>query len=189
MDVKEAKRQLMYDLIIKKAKERIKSGGLVEMTMADLAKDVGVAKGTLYNYFSSKEEIILNLVNYNNEVILEKISEITQTDASLEDKMCQIIDVTEGEIVKQPKECLKYIMTTMNSLKTHKYIEHQNKVCIKICEIFENSSTIKDVELFIKIVFSLITTELMTYVNDNRTPDQLLFDMKQQVKLIIRKEY
>lgn len=42
--------------------ERAGCGGVVDLTMASLASEAGLAKGTLYLYFSTKEEIFLALV-------------------------------------------------------------------------------------------------------------------------------
>ena len=42
---------------------------------SDIAQAAGIGKGTLYNYFSSKEEIILSTIRYTMEEHLERLRE------------------------------------------------------------------------------------------------------------------
>lgn len=57
------------ELIIRKAMETFASRGFHPATMDEIAKAAGVAKGSLYNYFKSKEELLKSL-------ILETIEEV-----------------------------------------------------------------------------------------------------------------
>lgn len=61
--------------ILKAARARfVQDGGYAKATMADIARDVGVAEGTVYLYFASKRELVI-------EVAVDWFSEITERTA------------------------------------------------------------------------------------------------------------
>jgi len=45
-------------------KELLIASGLKEPTISDIAKTAGIGKGTFYEYFNSKEELLFELVNF-----------------------------------------------------------------------------------------------------------------------------
>ncbi len=51
----EAKR----DAILKAAKQRLSQYGIRKTTMKEIAQDAGIAVGTLYLYFSNKNDILI----------------------------------------------------------------------------------------------------------------------------------
>jgi len=62
-DAKRARRQS----ILKTAEQILRSDGFDAFTMNSLAKTTGLAKGTLYLYFSSREELVLALYIHLND--------------------------------------------------------------------------------------------------------------------------
>ena len=58
-----AVREDIRDLILDAADRLLARYGYQKMTMDDLAREVGVAKGTIYLHFPSKEEIVLSHVD------------------------------------------------------------------------------------------------------------------------------
>lgn len=63
-----------------------------DMKMSDIAKEAGVSKGTLYNYFESKEELFMFLINTMDKEA-EAISKNVLNDVSLapKDKLVKYI--------------------------------------------------------------------------------------------------
>lgn len=51
------------DLILDAAERLLARYGYAKMTMDDLAREVGVAKGTLYLHYPSKEEVVLSRID------------------------------------------------------------------------------------------------------------------------------
>ncbi len=65
-----------YDLIIE--------NGIMETTLKDIALKVGISKGTLYYYYSAKEDLIFDVADYYLKVITEDlITWINEIDFSL----------------------------------------------------------------------------------------------------------
>jgi AcrR family transcriptional regulator len=63
IDKKKSKVEEMMRSEICAATCRLISGTtLYEMKMSDIAEEAGVSKGTLYNYFSSKEDLVLTII-------------------------------------------------------------------------------------------------------------------------------
>lgn len=58
-----AAREDIEDLILDAAHRLLARRGYKRMTMDDLAKEVGIAKGTLYLHFPSKEELVLSHID------------------------------------------------------------------------------------------------------------------------------
>lgn len=81
----------MKDIIMKVAAEKIESFGLRKFTMDEIAAELKVSKKTIYKYFKSKDDII---VEYFNEIIATDRSDTIESlkkDCSLEDKLNSII--------------------------------------------------------------------------------------------------
>lgn len=56
--------------------------GYRKMTVEDIAREVGVGKGTIYLHFSSKEEIVLSHVDRIVERVKERLWAIARSEAS-----------------------------------------------------------------------------------------------------------
>lgn len=60
--------------------------------VADITKRAGIGKGTAYEYFSSKEEIITMALLYDYKVRLEQLEERLDKQKSFQEKMYCILD-------------------------------------------------------------------------------------------------
>ena len=65
--------------------------GYGKMTINDLAKEVGIGKGSIYLHFSSKEEIALSHVDRIIERLCVKLSEIMEQKISNERKLKKML--------------------------------------------------------------------------------------------------
>jgi AcrR family transcriptional regulator len=57
--------------------------GMKNITVAQVAKSAGIGKGTVYEYFENKEDIIFEIINvhieYHHKMFLEKIKDVKST--------------------------------------------------------------------------------------------------------------
>ena len=64
-------------------KELIFNNGIKDLTISQIAKTAGVGKGTIYEYFNNKEDIVFEIVNImileRNIAVEEKLSKLTST--------------------------------------------------------------------------------------------------------------
>ena len=64
---------------------------LTSIKITDIAQSAEIGKGTVYEYFHSKEEMFLKSLIYAVEVIIEKISRITERKSSFKDRLYAIL--------------------------------------------------------------------------------------------------
>lgn len=77
-------------LFLDSAERLIESDGLVNLQMAKLAEACDYATGTLYQHFTSKEDLLVALVALTNESHAELFERIRKWDASTRDRMFAI---------------------------------------------------------------------------------------------------
>lgn len=72
-----------------------KGRDLTVMTVADIAKEAGIGKGTTYDYFSSKEEIIVKSLIYGYKQMLGEMLERMAGVDSLKDKIAILYEMAQ----------------------------------------------------------------------------------------------
>ncbi|HKL99785.1 MAG TPA: TetR/AcrR family transcriptional regulator [Mobilitalea sp.] len=78
--------------ILEKAAGLFEANGYNKTTINDILRDVGIAKGTFYYYFKSKEEVMDAIIDRYMEVGLERAEEVkARTDLSPTEKLLQVI--------------------------------------------------------------------------------------------------
>lgn len=78
----------------------IKENGLKKTPIEDIAKQSGIAKGTFYNFFKSKEDFVVSIIEYKNNEIMHNIEEFCK-DKSFDSK-------------KEVFDFVKYIFSSEN---------------------------------------------------------------------------
>jgi len=68
-------------------KELILSNGINNLTVSQVAKSAGVGKGTIYEYFTNKDEIVFELVNILMQKHSQKLQETLKTKSSTKEKI------------------------------------------------------------------------------------------------------
>jgi AcrR family transcriptional regulator len=75
------------DLIVEAARKTFVTQGYTSTTIEDIAKSGSISKGTFYNYFKSKEEIFVHILNLDVRERREKFDKILGLDLSLKKKV------------------------------------------------------------------------------------------------------
>ncbi|HBB97412.1 MAG TPA: hypothetical protein DC054_18690 [Blastocatellia bacterium] len=75
-----ALREDIRDLILDAADRLLARYGYRKMTIDDLAREVGIGKGTIYLHFSSKEDVALSRIDRLIERLKVKLKEIARSD-------------------------------------------------------------------------------------------------------------
>lgn len=78
------KRQEITNQLMMVGLELIKQHGLKKMSIHELTKRVGIAQGTFYNFFNSKEMLVYALADAYQQSVKDKLEEIIQTKGYLE---------------------------------------------------------------------------------------------------------
>ena len=84
--------------------------GVVNTRMAQIAEAAGVGKGTIYEYFRSKEDIFAEAYRLVFEGTEEKVSAILQSDLAPEEKLRQLMTTTAEDFLGEGGEFARIIM-------------------------------------------------------------------------------
>lgn len=75
------------DAILDAAENLLARFGYKKMTIDDLAREVGIGKGSIYLHFTSKEEIALSHIDRIIERLKARLRDIAATDRPIEQKL------------------------------------------------------------------------------------------------------
>jgi AcrR family transcriptional regulator len=81
--------------ILKAAKTLFREKGFHNTKMEEIALNAGVGKGTLYEYFNSKQDIFDEFCIENVNLMKESIEEISNKDTKFKEKLAEIFDKKE----------------------------------------------------------------------------------------------
>ena len=79
--VRDKRRAVYRQAIVEAAVRVFGQAGFRESKIADIAAEAGVATGTLYNYFSSKEDIFQSILEDGRAEIATKLAQVQTEDA------------------------------------------------------------------------------------------------------------
>jgi len=77
--------------ILRAAWQRIRQYGYSKTTVAEIATDAGIAKGTAYLYFRSKSDIMLALVEETNRRVQEELVAIGSRDGPVLERLREVM--------------------------------------------------------------------------------------------------
>ena len=83
------KARLMFEAVIGYVHEKIDPGSL---TVQDITERAGVGKGTAYEYFSSKEELIALALFFDYGLRILELQELLEKKKNFEEKMLGLLD-------------------------------------------------------------------------------------------------
>jgi TetR/AcrR family transcriptional regulator, fatty acid metabolism regulator protein len=82
-----------YRQIIDAAVIVIAENGYHQAQVSKIAKQAGVADGTIYLYFKNKEDILISLFQEKMGTFIEKVQEKLEGKQTAAEKLCQMIDM------------------------------------------------------------------------------------------------
>ena len=75
------------EMIIKEGKALLKANGYSNLNIREVAKNCNIAVGTLYNYFSNKDELVAEIIFTHWREILVYIDLLTTSEEPLKEKL------------------------------------------------------------------------------------------------------
>jgi len=98
--ISKAEQAKIRDRIIVVAKDKFQTIGYDETSTKNIAKEVGIAEGTLFNYFESKNDLFLEI--FSDEFIT--VSEVDEHDLMMTDNVTEML---VGHIEKAVRVMMK----------------------------------------------------------------------------------
>ncbi|MBP3609055.1 MAG: TetR/AcrR family transcriptional regulator [Lachnospiraceae bacterium] len=125
--------------ILANAKRRLFEKGYQHLSLREVAKESGIATGTIYNYFANKDYLIANIMLEDWNVAVQKMEEYCQSAQTVKEGVlgiCQSIQEFSGiydSIWQQPSVAAA---ATPDMEHRHEFLIHQMKE--KIDSLLEN---------------------------------------------------
>lgn len=88
------------------------TNGYEGATMDDMAQEAGVAKGTLYYHFKSKEELFKYIITEGMELIGEQLNEAAEKEGNSLDKLKSICKL-QLNLVYEKRDFFKVVMSQL----------------------------------------------------------------------------
>ncbi len=89
--LKERQRQEREKLILRAAAELLAERGFHEMSLEDIAARVGIAKGTIYLHFASKDDLVVALLKQGFNSYLRALDDALDSAATPREKLAAVI--------------------------------------------------------------------------------------------------
>jgi len=167
------------DDILTAAVELFAAGGYHDTSMAKIADKAGISKGTLYWYFSGKEELFRELIMTGFNMLFSKVHKIVEQDIPAEQMLHQYIESKirflerHRKIAKIAVENLEIISQELKEKAMQKHKEMLDYVSVIINKgkkekVFKNIDTI-DTALLIIGMTNCINSDFMFVNNDDRS--------------------
>ena len=101
-----------YHQILEAAVKVFARQGFYQSTVAQIAKEAGVADGTIYLYFKNKDDILVQFFNYRTKQVFESFrEEVDRADTSL-DKLRRLIRCHLAEFQRDRDGAVVYQVET-----------------------------------------------------------------------------
>jgi len=110
--MKEAKK----NQIIKTALKLFAKRGFYNTTIADIAKEMGMSVGNMYNYFHNKESLAKELLIYTSKRLGDELKKINEMKISSKEKIQKIVSLYFNMADSEP-ELIDYFMRVYLSNK------------------------------------------------------------------------
>jgi AcrR family transcriptional regulator len=104
------------EIIMQTALNLFAKKGFYNTTIADIAKEMQMSVGNMYNYFPSKESLAKELLIYTSKIFGEEIKKINEMDISVKEKIKKIVELYFKMAVEKP-ELVDYFMRVYLSNK------------------------------------------------------------------------
>jgi AcrR family transcriptional regulator len=154
--------------------------GFHETSMREVAEAAGVGKSTLYDYFPSKDEIMIFYFESALQMITERAREIIQGNSSVRDKLSKIMEMHMGYLVENKHFFLRLSMEAQRlSAESQEKIQverhaYQDMLCALIEEGINQGEFRAIPPLFAtRSIFSLLSTAVFT-TRPTGSPEEML---------------
>ena len=184
---REIKRERKREKILEAAAELFSTKHYHEVMMDDVAKLISVAKGTVYNYFASKEELYFTIMHTRMENLLSLLKQKIESEQNSIDSLRAFVIHLYMFMMKHRKFFLIYQRETLN--KQNSFCEdmlslekQMNLIIMQIISRGETNGVFRkvDEEFAISLIFGSIYGAVQRGINEN-IPDETAAKEKEEI--------
>jgi TetR/AcrR family transcriptional regulator, fatty acid metabolism regulator protein len=159
-----------YHRILEAACKVFAKLGFHQSTISLIAKEAGVADGTIYLYFKNKDDILVQFIEYKTKLVFDRFRDAVEEAETAVEKLRNLIRTHLGEFQKDPNMAIVY--QAQNRHMQHELARESVKAMSKryrdiIAEIIEQGQeegTIRR-NLYIGLVKRLINGAVEEVIN------------------------
>jgi TetR/AcrR family fatty acid metabolism transcriptional regulator len=116
MELQDSKdRSSKYHRILEAAVKVFARQGFRQSTVAQIAKEAGVADGTIYLYFKNKDDILVHFFSFKAKQVFDRFREEVARGSDSLEKLRNLIRVHLGEFQRDPDMAVVYQIETHQS--------------------------------------------------------------------------
>ena len=173
------------------------ASGLAKTSVEAIAKEANVAKGTVYLYFKTKEEIVLEIWNYVNELLDKNRCENFSKDSTASEKINHYFDFSILEEAHNMDVLLKLLAMNMSTILNFSHaglVKHFKQERIKETDTLEkilregiNSGEFKtmDLNLTANLFANSFHGTLLNSIAINKNIDEIREIIHPQIDFLI----
>lgn len=170
--------------ILAKCRHMVSNSGFASISIRNVATECGTSVGTIYNYFPSKSDLLVAIIEDIWTNIFHDISDI-RTAKSLAECVERLFNNFEYAIKNYPDFASMHSILTSSTLKNkgiemmHKYFSHIKSNLILVLDRDANvrEDSFNDnlsKEEFVNIIFSIIMSKLLKKDYDSKSTIELI---------------
>lgn len=130
-----SKKEKKFEIILDAALKVIAESGFHGSQVSRIAKEAGVADGTIYLYFKNKEDILISLFQHKLGHLIDKFNESIKASSSAEEAIRRICSIHFTELEKNiPLAYVTQIELRQSNIELRKAIGEIVKPYIKLIE-------------------------------------------------------
>jgi AcrR family transcriptional regulator len=114
--------------IVEAAAAVFAGGGFTNTRVADIADRAGIGKGTVYEYFASKEELLFAVFEWIDSTVSKRLHEVLEEDLSARDKLLRLLRVG-ADVVTEQVELQPILLDFWAAARGHLFEERHREVC------------------------------------------------------------
>jgi AcrR family transcriptional regulator len=116
-------------LILRAATEVFAEQGFNSVTVAAIADRAGIGKGTVYEYFSSKDELLFAVFEWMNEGIFDRIHGLIEVAGTTLERLRSLLDLG-AQITREQMEMQAVVLDFWSASRGTKVEERYNQACL-----------------------------------------------------------
>ncbi|MEX1378388.1 MAG: TetR/AcrR family transcriptional regulator [Eubacteriales bacterium] len=182
--------------ILEVAQKHFTEKGYDKTITKDIAKEVGIAEGTLFNYFDTKTEIFLEAMASGYLVDVNAKDQINYKDGIV-DIMYDLVYKTMKHLIKVSKKVIIEIASASLSLAKRKpelmrrIIQLDYNMMDDLAEISSRLIEEKrlkkaDPKLYAEVIYAAVVVEIILYLyEDKLTVEEVLQNVKEKIRFTL----
>ncbi len=104
-----------YDKILNAAIKVFAEQGYYKSTISQVAKEAGVADGTIYIYFKNKADILFNFFSYKTRMVFDRFKDEVEKADNAKDKLRNLIRSHLAEFQRDPNVAVVFQREALNA--------------------------------------------------------------------------